>query len=62
VNAIGDGTLRGNDVASSAAIIALAAAEELGIQRYIAMFVAMVELDLGLVQIRPAPADLPQRP
>ena len=45
VNVIGGGTLRRNDVASTTTAIAVAAAEEVGIQRYIAMSAGMVALD-----------------
>ena len=45
VNAIGAGTLRRNNVESTTTAIALAAAEELGIQRYVALSAGMVALD-----------------
>jgi len=45
VNAIGGGTLRHNDVESTTTAIAVAAAEEIGVQRYIAMSAGMVVLD-----------------
>ena len=45
VNAIGAGTLRRNNVESTTTAIAVDAAEELGIQRYIAMSAGMVALD-----------------
>ena len=45
VNAIGAGTLRRNDVESTTTAIAVATAEELGIERYIAMSAGMVALD-----------------
>lgn len=48
VNVIGGGTLRKNDVASSTSAVAVAAAEETGIRRYIAMSAGMVELDWAL--------------
>ena len=37
VNAIGAGMLRRNDVESTTTVIAVAAAQEVGVQRYIAM-------------------------
>ena len=48
VNVIGGGTLRRNDVASSTTAIAVAAAEETKVKRYIAMSAGMVELDWPL--------------
>jgi uncharacterized protein YbjT (DUF2867 family) len=45
VNAIGAGTLRHNDVESSTTAAAVAAAEEVGVHRYIAMSAGMVALD-----------------
>ena len=48
VNVIGGGTLRKNDVASTTSSIAVAAAEELGVHRYIAMSAGMVALDWAL--------------
>ena len=45
VNAIGAGTLRRNDVESTTTSIAVAAAEEAGVLRYIAMSAEMVALD-----------------
>ena len=45
VNVIGRGTLRRNDVASTTTAIAVPAAQEVGIQRYIAMSAGMVALD-----------------
>ena len=44
VNAIGSGTLRKNDVESSTTAVAVAAAQKVGISRYIAMSAGMVEL------------------
>lgn len=48
VNVIGGGTLRKNDVESTTSTVAVAAAEEVGIRRYIAMSAGMVELDWAL--------------
>jgi uncharacterized protein YbjT (DUF2867 family) len=48
VNVIGGGTLRKNDVASTTSRIAVAAAEEVGVHRYIAMSAGMVALDWAL--------------
>ena len=48
VNVIGGGTLRRNDVASSTTAIAVAAAEETKVKRYIAMSAGLVELDWPL--------------
>src|SRR5262252_3512885 len=45
VNTIGGGTLRNNDVESSTTAIAVAAAQDLPVKRYIAMSAAMVALD-----------------
>jgi putative NADH-flavin reductase len=45
VNVIGGGTLRRNDIASSASAIVVPAIEALGIKRYIAMSAGMVALD-----------------
>src|SRR5215472_17294794 len=45
VNVFGGGTLRKNDVASTTSRIAVAAAEEVGVRRYIAMSAGMVALD-----------------
>jgi len=45
VNVMGGGTLRKNDVASAASTVAIAAATELGVHRYIAMSAGMVALD-----------------
>ena len=45
VNTIGAGTLRRNDVESTTTAIAIAAAQEVGVQRYIAMSAGMVALD-----------------
>ena len=48
VNAIGAGTLRRNDIESSTTTIAVAAAQEAGVKRYIAMSAGMVALDWPL--------------
>ena len=48
VNVIGGGTLRKNDVASTTSRIAVIAAEEVGVHRYIAISAGMVALDLAL--------------
>src|SRR5215831_17190412 len=45
VNTIGGGTLRKNDVESSTTAIAVAAAQEVSVKRYIAISAAMVALD-----------------
>jgi uncharacterized protein YbjT (DUF2867 family) len=45
VNAIGAGTLRRNNVESTTTAVAVAATEEVGIQRYIAISAGMVALD-----------------
>src|SRR5215470_13102897 len=45
VNTIGGGTLRKNDVESSTTAIAVAAAQDLPVERYIAVSAAMVALD-----------------
>src|SRR5215469_8271250 len=45
VNVIGGGTLRRNDVASSTSAVAVPAAQEVGVKRYIAMSAGMVALD-----------------
>lgn len=45
VNVIGGGTLRRNDVASTTTAVAVAAAQEVGIQRYIAMSAGMVAVE-----------------
>src|SRR5215471_18998163 len=45
VNTIGGGTLRRNDVESTTAAAAVAAAQEAGIQRYMAISAAMVALE-----------------
>lgn len=45
VNAIGAGTLRRNDVESMTTANAIAVAEQVGVQRYIAMSAGMVALD-----------------
>ena len=51
INAIGAGTLRRNDVESTTTGIAVAAAEEVGVKRYIAMSAGMVALDCQVEQI-----------
>ena len=48
VNVIGGGTLRKNDVASTTSRIAVTAAEDVGVHRYIAMSAGMVALDWAL--------------
>jgi len=48
VNVIGGGTLRRNDVASSTTAVAVPAAQEVGVKRYIAMSAGMVALDWPL--------------
>ena len=48
VNVIGGGTLRKNDVASTTSTVAVAAAEEIGVHRYIALSAGMVALDWAL--------------
>ena len=48
VNVIGGGTLRRNDVASSTSAVAVPAAQEVGVKRYIAMSAGMVALDWPL--------------
>jgi uncharacterized protein YbjT (DUF2867 family) len=48
VNVIGGGTLRRNDVASSTSAVAIPAAQEVGVKRYIAMSAGMVALDWPL--------------
>lgn len=48
VNVIGGGTLRRNDVASTTSAIAVAAAQEVGVKRYIAISAGMVALDQPL--------------
>jgi uncharacterized protein YbjT (DUF2867 family) len=48
VNVVGGGTLRRNDVASSASAIVVPAAQEAGVKRYIAMSAGMVALDWPL--------------
>ena len=48
VNVIGGGTLRKNNVASTASTVAVAAAEEVGVHRYMAMSAGMVALDWAL--------------
>ena len=48
VNVIGGGTLRKNDVESTTSTVAVAAAEEVGVHRYIAISAGMVALDWAL--------------
>ena len=48
VNAIGSGSLRKNEVESSTTAVAVAAAQQVGISRYIAMSAGMVALDWPL--------------
>jgi uncharacterized protein YbjT (DUF2867 family) len=48
VNVIGGGTLRRNDVASSTSAVAVSAAQEVGLKRYIAISAGMVALDWPL--------------
>src|SRR5215469_14152299 len=48
VNVIGGGTLRRNDVASTATASVIAAAQEVGVDRYIAISAGMVALDWPL--------------
>jgi len=48
VNVIGGGTLRRNDVASSASAIDVPAAQAVGVRRYVAMSAGMVALDWPL--------------
>jgi len=48
VSVIGGGTLRRNHVASATAATAIAAAQEVGVQRYMAMSAGMVALDWPL--------------
>jgi uncharacterized protein YbjT (DUF2867 family) len=48
VNVIGGGTLCRNDVASSASAVAVPAAQDVGVKRYIAMSAGMVALDWPL--------------
>jgi len=45
VNVIGGGTLRKNDVASTTSMVAVAAAEQASVDRYIAISAGMVALD-----------------
>ena len=45
VNVIGGGTLRKNDVASTTSALAVAAAKEVGVDRYVAVSAGMVALD-----------------
>ena len=48
VNVIGGGTLRPNEVASSTSAVAVPAAEDAGVRRYIAISAGMVALDWPL--------------
>jgi len=48
VNVIGGGTLRKNDVASTTSTVAVAAAKEVGVDRYVAISAGMVALDWTL--------------
>jgi uncharacterized protein YbjT (DUF2867 family) len=48
VNVIGSGTLRPNDVESSTTAVAVTAAQDVGVHRYIAMSAGMVALDWPL--------------
>jgi len=48
VNVIGGGTLRRNEVASSTSAVAVPAAQNAGVRRYIAMSAGMVALDWPL--------------
>ena len=48
VNVIGGGTLRKNDIASTTTRVAVAAAEEVGVHRYVAMSAGMVAIDWAL--------------
>jgi len=48
VNVIGGGTLRRNEVASSTSAVAVPAAQDAGVKRYIAMSAGMVALDWPL--------------
>ena len=48
VNVIGGGTLRKNDAASTTSRVAVAAAEEVGVHRYLAMSAGMVALEWAL--------------
>jgi len=48
VNAIGAGSLRGNDIESSTTAVAVEAAQDVGVDRYIAMSAGMVALDWPL--------------
>ena len=48
VNVIGGGTLRRNDVASTTTAVAVAAALDAGVQRYIAMSAGMVAIEWPL--------------
>src|SRR5262252_2790370 len=48
VNVIGGGTLRRNEVASSTSAVAVPAAQDAGVRRYIAMSAGMVALDWPL--------------
>ena len=59
VNVIGGGTLRRNDVASSTSAIAVRAAQEVGVKRYIAMSAGMVAVDWPLFKYVSPPAYFP---
>ena len=59
VNVIGGGTLRRNDVASSTSAIAIPAAQEVGVKRYIAMSAGMVAVDWPLFKYVSPPAYFP---
>jgi len=48
VNVIGGGTVRKNDVASTTSAVAVAAAKEVGVGRYVAISAGMVALDWPL--------------
>src|SRR6516225_8388770 len=48
VNVVGGGTLRRNDVASSTSAVVVAAAQDAGVNRYLAMSAGMVALDWAL--------------
>jgi uncharacterized protein YbjT (DUF2867 family) len=48
VNVIGGGTLRKNDVESTTSAVAVAAANEVGVDRYVALSAGMVALDWPL--------------
>jgi|SRR5215470_18932898 len=52
VNVIGGGTPRKNDFASTTSAIAVAAAKEVGVDRYVAISAGMVAPRLGALQVR----------